>query len=144
MTVMGDQFLQSQMSPAISSGQLTPFDPKLVPLYARSFSSSPPRSNTLPMNLTPEQRELKRQRDHARRESKARLRRERSSSNPYSISQKSSPNLLARSVTDFPAPSPLLSQSSPSISNSSYLAPYTSPLMSDHGAADLYGTVYTM
>ncbi len=143
MSVMGDQFLQQQLSPSMTSGQLTPYDdPKLMPMYARSLSSSPPRGS-----LTPEQRELKRQRDHARRDSKTRVRRDRSLSNPYSVSQRTSPNLLARSMTEFPssmAPSPLLSQGSPSLSNTSYLAPYSSPLMSDQGTSDLYGSMFTM
>lgn len=143
MNVMGDQFLQQQLTPGMASGQLAPYeDPKLMPMYARSISSSPPRGN-----LTPEQRELKRQRDHARRDSKTRIRRDRSLSNPYSVSQRTSPNLLARSVTEFPstmAPSPLLSQGSPSLSNSTYLAPYTSPLMSDQGPSDVYGTMFSM
>lgn len=140
---MNDQFLQQQLSPPMTSGQLTPYDdPKLMPMYARSLSSSPPRGN-----LTPEQRELKRQRDHARRDSKTRVRRDRSLSNPYSASQRTSPNLLARSMTEFPstmAPSPLLSQGSPSLTNTSYLAPYSSPLMSDQGPPDMYGPMFTM
>jgi hypothetical protein len=144
MSVMGDQFLQQQLSPGMTSGQLTPYDdPKLMPMYARSLSNSPPRGS-----LTPEQRELKRQRDHARRDSKTRIRRDRSLSNPYSVSQRTSPNLLARSVTEFPstlAPSPLLSQGSPSLSNSTYLAaPYSSPLISDQGPSDMYGTMFPM
>ncbi len=142
VSIMGDQFLQQQLSPGMTSGQLTPYDgPKLM--YARSLSSSPPQGN-----LTPEQRELKRQRDHARRDSKTRMRRDRSLSNPYSTSQRTSPNLLARNLTDFPstlAPSPLLSQSSPSLANSNYLsAPYSSPLISDQGAPDMYGTMFPM
>ncbi|KAG0650639.1 putative C2H2-type zinc-finger transcription factor orf8 [Hyphodiscus hymeniophilus] len=144
MSVMGDQFLQQQMSPGMQSRQLTPYnDPKVMPMYARSLSSSPPRGN-----LTPEQRELKRQRDHARRDSKTRVRRDRSLSNPYSVSQRTSPNLLARSITEFPstlAPSPLLSEGSPSLSSSSYLAPpYSSPLMSDQGPSDMYGVMFPM
>lgn len=142
---MGDQFLQPQLSPGMTSAELTPYDhPKLMPMYARSLSNSPPRGS-----LTPEQRELKRQRDHARRDSKTRIRRDRSLSNPYSVSQRTSPNLLARSVTEFPstlAPSPLLSQGSPSLSNSTYLtAPYSSPLMPDQGlSSDAYGPMFTM
>ena len=144
MSVMGDHFLQQQLSPDMTSGQLVPYDdPKLMPMYARSLSHSPPRGN-----LTPEQRELKRQRDHARRNSKTRVRRDRSLSNPYSASQRASPNLLARSATEFPptlAPSPLLSQGSPNLSNSAYLAaPYSSPLMSDQGPSDMYGTMFQM
>jgi hypothetical protein len=69
MSIMSDEFLPQQLSPGISSGQLTPYDDsKLKPIYARSLSPSPPRGS-----LTPEQRELKRQRDWARRESKIRM-----------------------------------------------------------------------
>jgi hypothetical protein len=42
------------------------------------------------------------------------------------------------------APSPLLSQGSPSLTNTSYLAPYSSPLMSDQGPPDMYGPMFTM
>ena len=144
MNVMGDHFLQQPLSHGMTSGQLTPYDdPKLMPIYARSISSSPPRAS-----LTPEQRELKRQRNHARRDSKSRIRRDRSLSSPYSTSQRTSPNLLARSLTEFPsalAPSPLLSHGSPSLSNSTYLAaPYSSSLMPDQAPPDMYGTMFSL
>jgi hypothetical protein len=145
MGAMNDQFLQQQLSPPMSSGQLKPFDDSnFMPMFARSLSNSPPRGH-----FTPEQRELKRQRDHARRDSRTRekVRRDRSLSNPYSVSQRTSPNILARSMTDFPttvAPTPLLSQGSPSLSNAPYLAPYSSPLMSDQGTSDMYAPMFTM
>lgn len=123
-------------------------DAKFMSMYPRSVSSSPPRGS-----LTPEQRELKRQRDHARRDTKDRMRRERSTSNPYTVSERGSPEMMSKSLSsDYPgtlAPSPLLSQGSqgsPNLSNISnisspaYLAPYTPQL--DGG--DMYGGVFPM
>lgn len=136
------------MSPPMATGTLTPgYDPKLMPMYARSISSSPPRPA-----LTPEQRELKRQRDVARRDSKAQIRRDRSTSNPYTLSPQPSPEMLSRSLSEFSnglTPSPLLSQSSqgsPSMSNISspaYLSGYT-PNLSDPTSSDLYASGFTM
>lgn len=148
---MNDQFIQQNQN--LNPGQLTPLydEPKLLPVYSRSLSSSPPRAN-----LTPEQRELKRQRDHARRDSKTQLRRERSASNtsnrsnPYIASQNGSPDLLPRTLPEYASnltPSPLLSQgslqSSPALGSNSFLAPYSPPL-NEHGSSDMYGPVFTM
>jgi len=117
-------------------------EPKLMPVYARSLSSSPPRGN-----LTPEQRELKRQRDTARRDSKTKIRRDRSTSNPYIVSQHGSPNLVPGQVSEYTSsisPSPLLSQASPAMSNSSFLAPFPTQTGVDGGQPDIYAPVYTM
>jgi hypothetical protein len=145
---------QQFMSQNPSPGQLTPNlydDPKLLPMYARSLSSSPPRAN-----LTPEQRELKRQRDHARRDSKTRVRRERSSSNqsnPYIVSQNGSPDLLPRTLPDYAnslTPSPLLSQgsvhNSPGLGSTSFLTPLSPypPQISEQSSSDMFGPVFTM
>lgn len=133
-----------EMSPHLNPGSLAPYqeEPKLMPIYPRSLSSSPPRAN-----LTVEQREMKRQRDQARRDSKTRMRRDRSDSNPYIVSHNPSPDLLPRSLPGYQntlSPPPLLSQGSPTIGNSAYLAPY-SPQMSDPGPSDIYGgPVFTM
>lgn len=130
------------MSPDLNPGTWTPYDdPKLMPLYTRSLSSSPPRTN-----LSPEQRELKRQRDQARRDSKARVRRVRSSSNSYVASQKTTPDLLPRTLPEFQTtltPAPLLSQSSTALTSPSFMSPYT-PQVSDPGPPDIYGPVFTM
>ncbi|TAQ84839.1 hypothetical protein B7494_g6843 [Chlorociboria aeruginascens] len=140
---MHEQFLSHHdLSPGLSPGTLSPYDEiKPSPIYARSLSSSPPRAG-----LTPEQRELKRQRDHARRNSKSRIRRERSPSNSYSVSsQKTTPDLLPRTLPDYSnslAPTPLLSQTPDSISHPSYLSQY-----SPHGQVsepEMYGPVFTM
>lgn len=147
---MQEQFIPQISSPHLSPNILSPYeDPKMSPVYARSLSSSPPRAT-----LTPEQRELKRQRDHARRDSKTRARRERSTSNPYVVSQRTSPEILPRTLPEYTAnltPSPLLasgplppqSQPSPALSNSSYLTPY-SPQFPENGSSDIYGPVFTM
>jgi hypothetical protein len=149
-------FLSQNPSPGMSPGQLTPavFDePKLMPVYARSLSSSPPRGS-----LTPEQRELKRQRDFARRDSKTRIRRDRSTSNqsnPYIVSQNGSPDLLPRTLPEYAqslTPSPLLSQeslqASPALGSNSFLAPYSPPLnqgtLNDQTTPDMYTPVFSM
>ncbi|RFU29673.1 hypothetical protein B7463_g6650, partial [Scytalidium lignicola] len=131
----------------MASGSLAPMDdPRLIPIYARSLSSSPPRGT-----LTPEQRELKRQRDHARRDSKSRLRRDRSPSNPYAISNHTTPDLVPKTLSEFSnglapppimSPSPILSQTSPA-PTSAYVSQY-SPQLSGTGPADIYGPVYAV
>jgi hypothetical protein len=148
---MHQEFIPQNPSPGLSPGQLTPSiydEPKLMPVYARSLSSSPPRGS-----LTPEQRELKRQRDHARRDSKTRIRRDRSASNqsnPYVVSQNTSPDLLPRTLPEFAnslTPSPLLSQgslqNSPALGGNSFLTPYSPPL-NDQATSDMYETVFAM
>lgn len=151
---MEEQYISS---PPLNPSMLSAYDdPKLMPIYARSLSSSPPRAS-----LTPEQRELKRQRDHARRDSKTRARRERSVSNPYVVSNRTSPDLMPRTLPEYSSsltPSPLLTagplpsnhslpsqqaQPSPALSSSSYLTPY-SPAIPDTSNQDMYGPVFTM
>ena len=146
-----EQFVPQNLSPGVSAGQLSTSlyeEPKLMPVYSRSLSSSPPRGN-----LTTEQRELKRQRDHARRDSKTRMRRERSTSNPYVISEHTSPDLIPRTLPEYAnslTPSPLLShrslQSSPATQSASFLTTYTPQIdhLNDQGAPDMYGPVFTM
>lgn len=150
---MNEQFIpQHDMSPHISPhlspGQLSPYDElKPSPIYARALSDSPPRAS-----LTPEQRELKRQRDHARRDTKTRQRRERSLSNPYA-SNRTTPDMLPRTLPDHYsnsnslAPTPLLSQgpSTHGLPSPSYLAPYSPQVsVTDTTPSDLYGPVFTM
>ncbi len=147
LDIQDQQYVSQNPSP----GQLTPNlydEPKLIPMYARSLSSSPPRAN-----LTPEQRELKRQRDSVRRDSKTRVRRERSASNqsnPYVVSQNGSPDVLPRTLPEYAtnlAPSPLLSQgslqSSPALGSTPFLTPYTSQI-NDQVSSEIYGPVFTM
>ncbi|APA06589.1 hypothetical protein sscle_02g013590 [Sclerotinia sclerotiorum 1980 UF-70] len=150
---MNEQFisqhdLSPHMSPHMSPGQLSPYDElKPSPIYARALSDSPPRAG-----LTPEQRELKRQRDHARRETKTRQRRERSLSNPYG-SNRTTPDMLPRNLPDHYsnpnslAPTPLLSQcpSSHGLPSPSYLTSYSPQVsVTDTTPSDMYGPVFTM
>ena len=139
---------QQELSPHISPGALTNQyeEAKPLPLFARSLSDSPPKAT-----LTPEQRELKRQRDVARRDSKAKIRRDRSPSNPYTLpSQKATPDLLPRTLPEYAsslAPSPVLSQGShPVASPASYMSnfsPHPSEVQA-HGQSEMYGPVFTM
>jgi len=143
-----DQFFPQQMSPPMLNGALNPYDEKLMPMYARSISSSPPRGN-----LTPEQRELKRQRELSRRDSKVKHRRDRSTSNPYTLSPRPSPEMMSRTLSEFSnhslAPSPHLSQGSQSSPNMSamgspnYLSSNFTPQMGD-SSTDIYGTAFSM
>lgn len=146
-------FSQNPSPNIIRPAQITPNlfeEPKLMPspIYSRSLSSSPPRAN-----LTPEQRELKRQRDHARRDSKTQMRRERSTSNtsnPYVVSQNTSPDLLPKNIPEYAnslTPSPLLSQgslqNSPALGSTGFLSPYPAQV-NEQVPSDIYTTVFTM
>ena len=152
---MNEQYMPQIPSPPLNPSMLSVYDdPKLTPIYARSLSSSPPRAS-----LTPEQRELKRQRDVARRDSKTRVRRERSVSNPYVVSTRTSPDLMPRTLPEYSnslTPSPLMAtgplpsqppQQSPALSSSSYLTPYSPAIPDSAGGQqqqELYGPVFTM
>lgn len=139
---LGETFVSQGLSPGMSPGNLTPYEvPKFVPIYTRSLSSSPPRAI-----LSPEQREVKRQRDQARRDSKTRVRRDRSTSNPYVTSQDISPDVLPRTLPDYTASlaaAPLLSQGSPTLADPTFLAPYSSHIP-EPGPSEMYGPAFTM
>lgn len=158
---MPQDFLPSNASPGLSPGQLTPSmyeEPKLMPVYARSLSSSPPRGS-----LTPEQRELKRQREQhsVRRDSKTMVRRNRSASNQsnhsnsYIVSQNGSPDPLPRNLPEYAnslTPSPLLSQdslqTSPALGSNSFFTPYSPPLnqgpINNQSTTDMTAPVFSM
>ncbi|KAK1726725.1 uncharacterized protein BDZ83DRAFT_573922 [Colletotrichum acutatum] len=102
------------------------------PSGSRSVTASPPRGT-----LTPEQRELKKQRDMARRDSKASQRVHRAGSNPYIHSPPLSLPDVSSTMgvpvyTTAPAPISLLAEPTTSMGSSSYLPSYSPPL-SDHG-----------
>ncbi|KAI1003855.1 hypothetical protein K3495_g4355 [Podosphaera aphanis] len=132
-----DQFFAS-----LPSSEFFYEEPELLPssMCSRSPSSSPPHAR-----LSVEQRELRRQQDQARRESKTCMRRARSGSSnrkKYCLSQRTSPDLLpkqeyANSVT----PSPFLSQSSietsPALSSGPFLPSYSPQIPSD-----IYGQAF--
>ncbi|OBR15856.1 hypothetical protein CH63R_01036 [Colletotrichum higginsianum IMI 349063] len=102
------------------------------PSGSRSVTASPPRGA-----LTPEQRELKKQRDMARRDSKASQRVRRAGSNPYVHSPPLSLPDVSSTMgvpvyTTAPAPISLLAEPTTTMGSSSYLPSYSPPL-SDHG-----------
>ncbi|KFY57467.1 hypothetical protein V497_05551 [Pseudogymnoascus sp. VKM F-4516 (FW-969)] len=102
------------------AGLLDPFSEQaIVSSDSRSISSSPPRGM-----FTTEQRELKRQRDQARRGSKAQIRRDRSSSNSYHQSLSTTPDILPRTLAAYSQPP---SSASVSSVNLPLQQPYMSP-----------------
>jgi hypothetical protein len=114
-----------------------PSDPSLTPPLSRSVTSSPPRAS-----MTPEQRELKRQRDQARRDSKTSVRARRAMSSSYSSASQSPPVTMSEFTTASPMPVyttgptqiSLLSEPATSVAASSYVPSYaTSPPLSEHG-----------
>jgi hypothetical protein len=138
---LNQQFFSPVSSPALGAS-ITQFEaPRILPMYSRSSSNSPPRGS-----LTPEQRELKKQRESARRNSKAQYRRERSASNSYVVSQQASPALLPGNLSEFTnsvSPSPLLAQTALPLTNPNFLDSFATPL-SDAAVPDLFAPVYTM
>ncbi|KAK4070362.1 hypothetical protein Trihar35433_4829 [Trichoderma harzianum] len=119
-------------------------------LHPVSESSVSPQSvpKTLPASpsrgiLTPEQRELKKQRDRARRDSRASTRIQRGSSSssymsspPMSVSDVTSTMALPIYTTAPPAMS-LLSEPAPALSDPSYIPPY-SPHMQEQAFTSPY------
>jgi hypothetical protein len=136
MNDMGNQYPCAGLDAVNQFGQPVPSSP-----YSRSLSSSPPRGT-----LTPEQRELKRQRDMARRSSKTRVRQERSSSNSYVPSQSSTPDLDPRHLINYTTSMPAIpAQASMALTGAahSYIPAYTTS-MPQPMTADLCGADYTM
>ncbi|KAF7535974.1 hypothetical protein G7Z17_g13120 [Cylindrodendrum hubeiense] len=119
-------------------------EPSLTPpMGTRSLTSSPPR-----YSLTAEQRELKRQQDKARRDTRLMSRMRRTSSPPYAESTSSMPLSDASSAMSLPAyttaPTPvsLMSEPATTMSTSPYLPSY-SPVEEQHTqAAPVYPTSY--
>jgi len=125
-------------------GGLDPFHEPNTTLFTRSLSSSPPQGM-----FTTEQRELKRQRDEARRTSKTRMRRDRSTSNSYNASQPPVPasDLLppgtttsfssTMTPTSIPAETPL------PLANQPYLTAAPNHL-SNTSSPELFGTTFPL
>ncbi|KAI1081741.1 hypothetical protein F5B20DRAFT_569659 [Whalleya microplaca] len=116
-----------------SDASLTP------PSGSRSLTSSPPR----PM-MTPEQRELKRQRDQARRDSKTSVRARRAMST-YSSASQSPPISLHEfsSASPMPvyttAPSQISLLAEPvTTMSSSYIPSYSTSPLPDHGNSNMF------
>lgn len=144
---MHDSFsMPQEMNAHMAPEAVSPYqEPKLLQDYKRSLSESSPK----PM-LSPEQRELKRQRDEARRNSKAKMRRDRSPSHPYTLpSQSATPDLMPRSLPEYASsiqPSPVLSQSGLPQS-AGFLSSFSHPGSEGPGAPgphDVYTPMYAM
>jgi hypothetical protein len=119
-----------------SDASLTP------PSGSRSVTASPPRAN-----MTAEQRELKRQRDQARRSSKEAARIRRSSSNPYvqgtpiTMAEAVSAALTLPVYTTAPASISLLAEPVTTMASQTYVPSYSPPLP-DHGQGNVYPNAY--
>lgn len=123
-------------------------DPSLTPpTGARSLTSSPPRSS-----LSTEQRELKRQQDKVRRDSRLASRMRRASSQSYldspppqsmTMSDVSNPMNLPV-YTTAPAPMSLLSEPATTLNTPSYLPSYNPSMDNQHHAheSQLYPNTY--
>lgn len=105
------------------------------PSGSRSLTSSPPR-----FTLTPEQRELKRQRDQARRDSKTSVRARRAMSSYSSASQSPPVSMHEFSsaspvpvYTTAPSQISLLAEPATSLA-SSYMPSYSTSPLPDHGS----------
>ncbi|KAF4500662.1 hypothetical protein FAGAP_3152 [Fusarium agapanthi] len=123
----------------VSGSSLTP------PPQSRSVTSSPPR-----LSLSADQREVKRQSDRARRDSRLVNRMRRTNSNPYVDSSPSALGLATTTTamnisayTTAPAPVTLMSDTPTTMSSSTYLQSY-SPSLEDHQpqSAPVYPTSY--
>jgi len=135
-------FDMNEPYPNQDMGGLDPFNmSNNVSPYAKSLSSSPPQ----PM-FSPEQRELKRQREQARRESKVKQRRDRSASNSYTASQKTTPDLVPRTLVNYSstiAPSSLPAECSPTFANTNFM-PSMAPQMSSSESPELFGAPFPL
>ncbi|RYO96873.1 hypothetical protein DL765_011446 [Monosporascus sp. GIB2] len=125
----------------VSDASLTP------PIGSRSATSSPPRGT-----LTPEQRELKRQRDLARRDSKSSIRARRGMNSAYSTSSPSPPVTMSEFsaaptmpiYTTAPSQISLLAEPVTTIPGQQYVPAYsTSPPLSDHGPSPLFSATFS-
>ncbi|KAI0478822.1 hypothetical protein GGR56DRAFT_344112 [Xylariaceae sp. FL0804] len=124
------------------------------PTNSRSLTSSPPR----PI-LTPEQRELKRQRDQARRESKSTVRARRAMSNhSYSTGSQSPPVTMAEysSGSSMPSASPsmpvyttapsqisLLAEPVTTVGGGSYIPSYSASPLPEHGSPAMFSPQFS-
>ncbi|KAI1496559.1 hypothetical protein F5X99DRAFT_400069 [Biscogniauxia marginata] len=117
------------------------------PSNPRSLTSSPPR----PI-LTPEQRELKRQRDQARRDSKSSVRARRAMSSSYSSASQSPPVTMS----DFSSTSPmpvyttapsqisLLAEPVTTMAGHSYIPSYSPSPLPDHGNSSMFSPPFSL
>lgn len=110
-------------------------EPSLTPPQnLRSLTSSPPR-----YSLTAEQRELKRQQDKARRDTRLVSRMRRTSSQSYAESPPPAVAPIVSNAISLPVyttastPVTLMGEPATTMSTSSYLPSYSSPLEDQHG-----------
>ncbi|CAJ0546104.1 Ff.00g095770.m01.CDS01 [Fusarium sp. VM40] len=133
----------SMLSPGLSSMGHASGNSLTPPPQSRSVTSSPPR-----LSLSADQREVKRQSDRVRRDSRLVNRMRRSNSNPYAESQSS---MGLPSVTDAmnisaystaPAPVTLMSDTPTTMSSSTYLQSYSPASLEDQQphSASVYPT----
>lgn len=125
----GSGLLGSDLGHYGSETSLTP------PSISRSVTASPPRGS-----LTPEQRELKRQQDHARRDSKLHARSQRAGSGSSSVY---SPPVTLADLTTTASSMPIYTTAPAQMSllseppTTQYLPSFTPPL-SDHSQSNMY------
>lgn len=121
-------------------------EPSLTPpSVARSITSSPPR-----LSFTPEQRELKKQRDRARQNSKLATRLRRTSSNTSSYMDSPPPMSMpdatgAMSLPIYstsPAPISLLTEPATSMPSQPYLPSYSPPMPEHASTGPVFPTSY--
>jgi hypothetical protein len=120
-------------------------DPSLTPpSTARSLTSSPPRAS-----FTPQQRELKRQQDRARRDSRLSHRIRRTNSNNSFVDSPppmSLPDVTAAmsmsSYTTAPAPITLLTEPASSLATPPYVPSYSPSLSEQHQPATVFQNAY--
>lgn len=118
--------------------------PRFIPSSSSSYVTSYPRRGS----LTPEQRELKRQRDQVRRDSKASVRAHRASSNPYMSSPPASlpdtpPSMGMPVYNAAPSSSSLLTDSTTAVPTSSYVSSYN-PSLLDQTAQSSFQSTYDL
>jgi len=127
----GTGLLGSDLGHYASETSMTP------PSISRSVTASPPRGS-----LTPEARELKRQQDHARRDSKLHARNHRAGSNSSSVY---SPPVTLADLTTASSSMPIYTTAPAQMSmlsdppTTQYL-PSFSPPLPDHGQSSMYTT----
>ncbi|KAK3366946.1 hypothetical protein B0T24DRAFT_682115 [Lasiosphaeria ovina] len=129
----GNSLMGPEMGHYGSEASLTP------PSASRSVTGSPPRGT-----LTPDQRELKRQRDHARHNSKMNVRNRRTGSSSSSVY---SPPVTMADLSTGASSMPVYTTAPPQISllaepSSSQYLPSFSPPLSDHNQAGMFASHY--
>lgn len=138
---MDDQYQNQHLGPMRNYGE----SHGLAAFSTRSLSSSPPGNL-----FNAEQRELKRQRDAARRSNKTRMRREKSETGSYTTSIVNTPEMVPGGLVSYSSSVPPLSLAAEVPSNISpqgYIAPYQASYassMRSNSGHEMYSSDYTM